>query len=63
MVALMFFLALYAVVMVWFFVALMKWTIRSERGCACRGALSGARFDILHGPKTCYPMLEALAPQ
>lgn len=58
--ALIVFLGLYSMVMAWFFVALVKWTVRSERGCACRGSLGSGRFDILHGPKMCYPMLEAL---
>ncbi len=60
MVAFMFFLAVYALTCTWFFVRLLRWTVSSERECSCRGALDGGTVGILHGPKMCYPMAEAL---
>lgn len=59
MAALITFLALYALVTMWFFVALVRWTIRSERTCACGGAM-GDRFAMVHGTKSCYPAAESL---
>lgn len=55
------FLALYALVTMWFFVVLLRWTIRSERTCACGGTM-GARFAMIHGTKSCYPVAEGLRP-
>lgn len=60
MTAFIVFLAAYAVTCAWFFVKLVRWTINSERECSCRGTLGAGTFGILHGPKTCYPMAEAL---
>ena len=60
MVALMVFLAVYAMTCGWFFAKLLRWTIDSERECSCRGALGSGSVGILHGPKMCYPMAEAL---
>jgi hypothetical protein len=60
MVPLMLFLAVYAIVCGWFFVRLLRWTIHSERACSCRGSLDAGTVAILHGPKTCYPIAEAL---
>lgn len=63
MAALIGFLAIYALVMAWFFIALVRWTIRNERGgCACRGSLGSAQFAFTHGPQMCYPAAEALHP-
>ena len=44
----------------WFFVALVRWTVRGERHCACGGALGSAKLEMLHGPKVCYPAREAV---
>ena len=60
MVPLMLFLAVYAFACGWFFVKLLRWTIDSGRACSCRGALDEGTMGILHGPKTCYPIAEAL---
>jgi hypothetical protein len=61
MAALITFLALYALVTIWFFVALLRWTIRSERRCACGGAMREGVFGVVHGPRTCYPSAEAVS--
>jgi hypothetical protein len=61
MAALIIFLALYALVTMWFFVALMRWTIRSQRRCACGGAMREGAFSVLHGTRMCYPSAEALS--
>lgn len=52
------FLSLYAVATVTFFIFLLRWTFRSERGCSCGGAFEIVNF--VHGPKMCYPRAEAL---
>jgi hypothetical protein len=57
------FLALYALVTGWFFIALMRWTLRSERGgCACRGSLGNGQIAFTHADKMCYPAVEGLHP-
>jgi hypothetical protein len=62
MAVLITFLALYALVMMWFFVALLRWTLRSERGgCACGGSL-GSGLMMIHGSTSCYPAAEGLRP-
>lgn len=60
MAVLIAFLAVYALVTVSFFVALLRWTVRSERGCACGGGMGG-RFAMVHGAKSCYPAAESLS--
>lgn len=52
------FLTLYALITGWFFVALLRWTVRSERSCACGGALGN--LAMIHGAKSCYPAVESL---
>ena len=59
MAALIVFLALYALLTMGFFIALLRWTIRSERSCSCGGALGGS-FAMVHGVTSCYPAAEAL---
>jgi hypothetical protein len=59
MAALITFLALYALVTMWFFAALVRWTIRSERRCACGGSM-GSGFAMIHGTKSCYPAAEGV---
>ncbi len=57
------FLILYALVTGWFFIALLRWTVRSERGgCACSGSLGGGTYAITHGAQMCYPSAEGLHP-
>jgi hypothetical protein len=57
------FLALYAFVMGWFFIALLRWTLRTERGqCACAGTLGKGIMAFTHGDKMCYPAAEGLQP-
>lgn len=51
-------LALYVTAVVTFFISLLRWTIRSERECACGGAFEIVNF--VHGPESCYPRAEAL---
>ena len=58
MVAFIAFLAVYFVVCSWFFIALLRWTIRTERGCSCHGSFGAT--DFVHTPKMCYPTAESL---
>lgn len=63
MAVLIAFLALYVLVTGWFFIALMRWTLRTERGrCACGGGLGKGSFTFTHGDRMCYPSAEGLAP-
>jgi hypothetical protein len=63
MVALIAFLGLYLLATGIFFIALMRWTIRTERGaCACRGTLGQGSFAFTHGSQMCYPAVEGLHP-
>ena len=55
------FLALYALVAGWFFIALMRWTLRTQRGgCACGGSLGNGLIAFTHAEKMCYPAAEGL---
>ena len=58
MIGFIIFLSAYAAATVVFFIALLRWTIRKERGCACGGAFELVTF--VHTPKMCYPMAESL---
>ncbi len=61
MAVLIVFLTLYALVMGWFFIALLRWTLRTEHGrCACGGTLGKGAFAFTHGDKMCYPTAEGL---
>jgi hypothetical protein len=55
MLALMIFLAVYATVCTWFFIALLRWS------CACGGALGVGKTGFVHGAKMCYPFAESLS--
>ena len=50
---------MYALVTMSFFIALVRWTIRSERQCSCGGVL-GRDYAMIHGVTSCYPAAEAL---
>jgi hypothetical protein len=60
MAAFIAFLIVYVVACAWFFFALVRWSVRSERQCACGGALGSAKLEMLHGTKVCYPAREAV---
>lgn len=60
MVAFIAFLAVYFIACSWFFIALLRWTIRTERGCACHGSFGNVNF--VHSAKMCYPRAESLSP-
>jgi hypothetical protein len=60
MVPFMVFLAVYFIACASFLVVLVRWTLRSERRCACGGSLGSGSVDILHGQQMCYPAREAL---
>jgi hypothetical protein len=61
MLALMIFLAVYATVCTWFFIALLRWSRGSMRPCACGGALGVGKTGFVHGAKMCYPFAESLS--
>lgn len=58
MIGFIIFLSLYAAATVVFFIALVRWTFRRERGCACGGSFEILKF--VHTPEMCYPRAEAL---
>lgn len=58
MIGFIIFLTAYAAATTIFFIALLRWTIRKERGCACKGSFEVVNF--VHTPKMCYPRAEAL---
>ena len=60
MVAFFVFLAMYAIACTWFFVLLVRWTVRSERTCSCRGSMKGGLVTFVHSPRVCYPVAESL---
>lgn len=64
MAVLIVFLGVYLLVTGVFFIALLRWTLRTEGGgaCSCRGALGRGAFAFTHGPKLCYPAVEGLHP-
>jgi hypothetical protein len=61
MVALMIFLAVYATVCTWFFIALLRWSRGSMQPCACGGSMGSSRVGFVHGAKMCYPFAESLS--
>ena len=58
MIGFIVFLSAYVAATVVFFIALLRWTIRKERGCACGGAFELVNF--VHTGTMCYPRAEAL---
>ena len=63
MTVLIAFLGVYLLVTSIFFIALVRWTIRTERGsCACGGKLGLGTFAFTHSDKMCYPAVEGLQP-
>lgn len=63
MAVLIVFLGLYLLVTGIFFIALLRWTLRTERGgCACRGTLGNGSVAFTHGAKMCYPAVEGRHP-
>lgn len=64
MAVLIVFLGLYLLVTGVFFIALLRWTLRTERGgaCSCKGTLGQGALAFTHAPTVCYPAVEGLYP-